>query len=412
MKPLLVMVTANHPFERDGGEHMFVAPELERLAADGRVELRLAPLHTGGRRLATPDGVAVDTSLAETVRAHRVADLLLAWRWPGFGAELRRALRDGGAVGVARVWRWAAQARAVWRWAASLPDEGALVGYTYWRGGATLALARLAAERRRCAAMTRVHGYDLYEERFRPPFQPWTGVYRALAMIATVSAHGHAYLRARGVAGERLCLARLGTPAAGARARASDDGTLRVMSCSFLEPLKRVPAVARAMVALACRHPGRTVRWTHLGDGPDRAAVEAALAGAPANLQPVLAGHVAHDEVRAFYGREPVDLFVLLSATEGLPVSVQEALAVGVPVIATDVGGVAEAVDDRVGALLPPSPSDDEVVAALEAVGWGGSPAERAARRDAAHRRWAEVFDAGRNHAAFAARVGDVVEKL
>ncbi len=47
------------------------------------------------------------------------------------------------------------------------------------------------------------------------------------------------------------------------------------------------------------------------------------------------------------------DLYLLTSRWEALPVSIAEAFQCGVPVIATDCGGVRELVDDKVGRLLP-----------------------------------------------------------
>lgn len=400
--PTLLLVTANYPFVRSGGEIAFLPPEVHALARSGYFRLRVLPMTRTEERLELPAGAVLDESLAHTLHAGRFRDLLLAWQWPGFGAELLRALRNGGLVGVARVWRWAAHARATWRWLARQQHLGGpVLGYTYWRGGPSLALARWAATGRGRVAVTRVHRYELYEDAFSPPFQPWVSVYRQLACTVAVSAHGRDHLLAQGVPPTRVTLARLGTPPAPTRARESGDGTLRVLSCSFLRPEKRVPLLARALVRLAERRGAQRIVWTHLGDGPERRAVEQALVSAPPNLQVVLAGPKRNAEVMAHYGREPVDVFVQVSESEGLPVAIMEALSAGVPVVATDVGGVAEALDAAVGLLLPPNPDVDAVADAIESLGLR-PPAERQALRDAAHAHWAERFNAARNHAAFA----------
>jgi glycosyltransferase involved in cell wall biosynthesis len=50
-----------------------------------------------------------------------------------------------------------------------------------------------------------------------------------------------------------------------------------------------------------------------------------------------------------------MDVFLMTSAWEGLPVAALEAMATGLPVVATDVGGVREAIDGTVGALVAES---------------------------------------------------------
>lgn len=390
------MITMNHPFAHTGGETMFVAPELEQVTRSG-LRVRIAPLYARGQRFDLPPGSELDLGLARSLARNRLFDFLRAPFWPGFAAELTRALKLGGLVGVLRVWRWAAVAQAAWRWARTLPAGEPLLAYTYWRGGATMAMARIARERPRMATLTRVHGYELYEERFRPPFQPWTDVYAQMSRVVTVSQHGLDYLRVRGVGPSALMLSRLGVDAPAAPTRTSHDGVLRVLSCSFMQPVKRVPLLARAMVSLARRQTRRQVHWTHLGGGPDMTAVRDALADSPTTLDVNLPGNVVHAVVRAHYAQEAVDVFVLVSESEGLPVSVQEALAAGVPVVATDVGGVREAVDSTVGRLLGPDPSPEEIADAVIAV----TGADHAALREAARARWSQAFDARRNHAAF-----------
>ncbi len=401
--PELLLITAFHPFVYQGGEGAFLPPELAALAARvqaGELRVRIAPLDRSTHTLPLPDGVVLDTTLADARRAHRVVDVLLAWRWPGFGAEFARALRHGGLVGLARVWRWAAVARATARWLARPEQQGATLGCSYWRGGATLALARWARALPGRVALTRVHRFDLYEEAFSPPFQPWTSVYAELHAAVVIAEHGRRYLLQRGVPGTRLHLARLGTPPMPG-ARPSDDGTWRVLSVSFLRPEKRVPLLAAALVRLARQRPGQRIAWTHLGDGPERALVQAALAAAPANLVVSLRGAVTPAEVREHYALQPVDVFVQASSSEGLPVAVMEALAAGLPVLATDVGGTAEAVDTEVGALLPAALVPQTLADALAAL--LGDTGALATRRVAAQRRWAERFDSRATQADYAA---------
>jgi glycosyltransferase involved in cell wall biosynthesis len=396
--PELLLITAFHPYAYEGGEGAFLPPELAALAervAAGELRVRLVPQARSDRAAPLPDGIGLDDTLALALRQHRVADLLLAWRWPGFGAEFARARRHGGLVGLARVWRWAAAARGTARWLAMPAQQAATLGCTYWRGGATLALARWAAAAPGRAALTRVHRFELYDEAFSPPFQPWTSVYAKLHATVVIAEHGRRYLLKRGVPPSRLHLSRLGTPPM-PRARPSDDGTWRVLSVSFLRPEKRVPLLAQALIALARARPAQAIEWTHLGDGPERAAVEAALAGCPANLTIDLRGAVTPDGVRAQYASAAVDLFAQVSASEGLPVAVMEALAAGVPVLATDVGGVAEAIDGKVGTLLPAAVDAAAVGALLSDV------AARAARHDAALARWATHFDSRATQAAHA----------
>ena len=176
--------------------------------------------------------------------------------------------------------------------------------------------------------------------------------------------------------------------------------------------LKRVPMMASALVSLAARHPQRQFRWTHFGDGPDLPAVRAALAAATSNLAVDLPGEVANVTVVGHYAAQPVDVFLLLSRTEGLPVVIVEALAAGVPVIATDVGGVSEAVGPDNGELLAADPALADVVAALERVLLTSSASESAARRRRSRERWERDFDAELNHRAFAQRLRQLFDRL
>src|SRR5207302_1361596 len=59
------------------------------------------------------------------------------------------------------------------------------------------------------------------------------------------------------------------------------------------------------------------------------------------------------------------DVFVLASQVEGLPIALLEAMAMGLPVVATSVGGTPQVVTQGVEGLLVPSGSPDALAAAI-----------------------------------------------
>jgi glycosyltransferase involved in cell wall biosynthesis len=87
------------------------------------------------------------------------------------------------------------------------------------------------------------------------------------------------------------------------------------------------------------------------------------------------------------------DVFCLASHHEGLPVALMEALALGLPVVATDVGGVREVVTDGKDAVLVPASRPRLLADALVAL--ATDPDRRAEMRTAARAR-SEMFDAPR----------------
>ena len=130
-----------------------------------------------------------------------------------------------------------------------------------------------------------------------------------------------------------------------------------------------------------------SVRFVAVGQGPLEDEVRAWHEASGLGDRFLLTGYRA-DARRVM---SAFDLFTLSSEHEGLPVAVMEALALGLPVVATAVGGLPEAVDDGVeGRLVPPHRPEllaDAIIAVAE------DPALRARMSAAASRR-AQDFNA------------------
>ena len=122
-----------------------------------------------------------------------------------------------------------------------------------------------------------------------------------------------------------------------------------------LAAVKGVPLLLEAFAAARARHP--TARLTIVGDGPARAALEAHAQTLGIATAVRFAGYLDETAVAALL--DEADMLVLPSFAEGLPVVLMEALASRIPVIATQIAGVSELVENGInGFIVPPGDVD------------------------------------------------------
>lgn len=135
--------------------------------------------------------------------------------------------------------------------------------------------------------------------------------------------------------------------------------TLRLGSLRHLESIYGLDLLIDAIPIINVRHPSISVAIG--GAGSQRAALEQQIARLGLAAQVTLHGRVAHEAVPAFL--QSLQMFAMPSRAESFGVAALEAQACGVPVVATRVGGLPEAVADNVGGLLVP-PNDPPALAA------------------------------------------------
>lgn len=311
-------------------------------------------------------------SVPATERWHEVAVSHPRYRhWPGFSQR-----RQATAM--------AAGARAV---VAALAADGPIVldAHYLWPDG--VAAAELAAELGVPFVLT-ARGSDLNVIAADPAIRGRIAAasQRAFACCAVSRALGDRFAAVAGLPRERILDVRNGVdldryrPGDPAAARAQlglpPRGRL-VLGVGRLVPAKGFHLAAAAIAALP------DVQLVLVGDGPERVRIAAAAAGAAVHFLGALSPE------RTALAYQAADLFVLPSEREGWPNVVTEALASGLRVLATRVGGIPQILGDpapadpRLGALVPPRDGEAlaRAMAALLAV-----PGDRAAVRAFAER--------------------------
>ena len=205
-----------------------------------------------------------------------------------------------------------------------------------------------------------------------------------------------------GVPAESVTVVANGVPDVGLDAGAREAA--KPLTILFVGELTRRKGVDVLLEALTSVLPDRP-DWRVLLCGP---TPEADLLGDVARLGEELGGRV-----QATGNLAPVDrdnayhtshIVCLPSRAEGLPMVLLEAMSAGLPCVTTSVGSIADAVDDSVGALLPPGEPAALARALAELM---DDPALRSRKGQAARARWQDGF----SHDVMARRLSEVWEQ-
>jgi glycosyltransferase involved in cell wall biosynthesis len=207
---------------------------------------------------------------------------------------------------------------------------------------------------------SRTHLGDLYEIRTKLDFKNLK--LRSINKLYVISEHGRLFLKSHySKFIGKVQVNYLGTPKAKFISGKFREDRFLIISCSSVKPIKRVDEIFRVICNLSFK-----VKWIHFGgSGTELEKLHKLVLSKPANVEVDLKGHVPNRELLDFYATHEVDLFINLSTTEGLPVSIMEAQSYSIPVLATNVFATAEAVVEGTGILVDEKASVDEITQAL-----------------------------------------------
>jgi glycosyltransferase involved in cell wall biosynthesis len=416
---ILLLFTASYPFD-GGAEQTFLNVEIQHLRKTfDRVVL--VPRKRAGSLLPMAEPVEVDESYSASLEGvnpitavqHILFSKLI------YSDILSRPSLLLHPQAIKRLVSFAVGAQLTRNWvinwiAKNKVNPAECVFYTYWFDQAAMGIGLVKQTYPQIRLVSRVHGYDLYEEYYyNPPY--WPCRLQALSLLDglfTDSDAGLRYLEDRYPKySARYETALLGVTDPGFQNQPSNDGVFRIVSCSMLEPVKRVDLILEGVKTAAVQRPGQRFEWHHIGNGARRMELQKiADETFSSNARGYLPGYTGREALMSFYRDCPLDVFINASETEGTPVAVMEVVSCGVPVIATSVGGNKEIVGRHNGILLDETPAPQEIADSIFIL--LDNPKTARAMREGSRKVWMERYNADANYAAFAGRLRSIREKV
>lgn len=222
--------------------------------------------------------------------------------------------------------------------------------YSYWMDTNAYALHLLVKEKPELQFFLRTHGGDLYNERhphgqipFRKP------IYQSAGLIAPISENGKVYIGKHWPEYiPKVKTFRLGVEGPG-MGPIPTSGPFRIVSCSSTQSVKRLEKISEVISMIQ-----PPIEWIHYG-GVENDLVQIrkiAQTIFPKNITFSAPGHISNADLMDFYYKKGCDLFINLSLSEGIPVSIMEAISFGIPIISNDVGGIGEIVNEDTGLMV------------------------------------------------------------
>jgi glycosyltransferase involved in cell wall biosynthesis len=283
----------------------------------------------------------------------------------------------------------------------SFDNNEGYIFYSYWLDEKALALALLKKKNPFIKVVSRAHGWDVYEERHPNNYLPFRNLMgKNLDSVYSISQNGNSYLLNRYPAfKEKLQTSRLGTiPLVSLPEKLKSD-SIHLLSISSIIPLKRVDKILEVVSSI----PTIKIEWTHIGTGSKFEKIkELAIQKSQQNpnFSFELLGQLTNPAVRDILAGRYFDLFINLSETEGIPVSIMEAQSAGIPVLATNVGGTSEIVNKENGFLVEKDFNLKEVVTIIQKY-LSSTDEEKHQKCNASYENWKQNYNAETSYNEF-----------
>lgn len=281
--------------------------------------------------------------------------------------------------------------------------EESILAYSYWFADWSSVLAILKYRLgKRIQFITRIHAYD-----YDPPQHPagWH-IFRFFELqmcdkvIAISSVAKNYMMNNFSQFTHKFTISRLGTIENKIPDKIvfqkENTGKFILLSCSSLIFRKRVDKIIDSLQQIQF-----AVKWMHFGSGELELELKSKAQLLPQNIEVEWIGEVSNSQYLTFLrnNADKIDAFINTSLFEGIPVTIMESFAFGIPVIAPAINGIPEIVDESNGILLSESCEINEIVEAIQQI----NRLQKSAfsMRISAYETWLRMYSAQKNYTEF-----------
>lgn len=403
----VILITSQFPYA--GGEQ-FLETEVKYYH---NVELTIVPKSKTGDIRDIPKNIIVDDFLVKnTLAKSQITYLLKSLKNKLFYKELfSESFFSSKKIKIflSSIYRYQMYYEILDRYFFEFKDTKNITVYTYWNDEITYALQSLK-DKYHYRLVSRIHRGDLYKEvkpfSYMPLKKHFTG---NIDTLYSITQSANSYLEdIYGFDKKNIKLSRLGVDNRQIITKSSEIKSLNIVSCSFLTEVKQVDKIIRSLKIIATQMEKISFNWTHIGDGVlyDELVVFAKNElDSLKNIKYNFVGNYKNKQVYDFYAQHRIDVFLNVSLSEGVPVSIMEAMSCHIPIVAPNIGGIKDMlVDGTNGFLLSSECLVDEIVFSLKDISFF----KKKEVREKSYEIFLEKYDANENYVEF---IQDIIKK-
>ena len=239
--------------------------------------------------------------------------------------------------------------------------------YTYWFDEITLQFSILKNQDKLKTILTRAHGGDVYEYQHQEtdyifPYRNFQ--MKTLNNISVVSNNGAQHIISDYYQQKnKVTVNHLACESFGLKNQLKSS-IFTIVSCSTFYSYKRIPYLIETLKRCT-----QSINWIHIGDEGDEKEIALALVKQfPKHIKFEFKGFMNHTDIKELYNKQPINLFINVSKSEGMPVTLMEAISCGIPILATNVGGVSDIANEQTGIIIDVKTTSSELAVLLDEI--------------------------------------------